>query len=338
MIKSIKFTGENGYIVNKIPEPGCSVRGYDINGGRRKSYTEGELEAIKQYKKEMRYWKKHKDEYDKPHLVKNLLNREFNFTNGVNLIFGPNASGKTTILKALGGNAGTEDGFASLREPCRFLHDWSRKINSDDVRKTLLNMMNNTAQVDWDGAPVYYHNFEARKQYALGDLCGSVLGNSLRDEILYTMSKKRISMGQNSIFLWKKLCEIGQRPTCYAQIFSKYVKDGKINNELLNKSMNDTWAVAYEEQLKYFLSFEKSFIDSPITFLFDEIDKSLDILNVFTLYGEILPELVEIAGVQIILVSHSPLVLLDKIREKINFISIDDEYTNECLKLVNQFK
>jgi hypothetical protein len=72
--------------------------------------------------------------------------------------------------------------------------------------------------------------------------------------------------------------------------------------------------------------------------LFDEVDKSMDILNVFLLYTEALPMLVEKTGVQIILVSHNPLVLLNKIREKFNFISIDDEYTNECLKLVEQFK
>ena len=337
MIKSIKFTGEQGYITSKVPEPGCAVRSYGERY-RRKPYTEEEKELIKEYRKEMRWWKKHKDDYSKPHLVKNLLNREFNFTDGINIIFGPNASGKTTILKALGGNAGTEDGFARLMEPCRISHDWGRKINSADVRNTLIGMMSNTAQVNWDGTPVYYHNFEGKKHHALGDLCGSVLGDSIRDEILYSMNKNHLSMGQNSIFLWNKLCEIGKKPTCYGQIFSKYIKDGKIDSELLRKSMNDTWAVAYEEQLKYFLSFEKSFIDAPITFLFDEIDKSMDILNVFTLYGGILPKLVETVGVQIILVSHSPLVLLDKIRENVNFISIDEQYTDECLKLVNQFK
>jgi predicted ATPase len=72
--------------------------------------------------------------------------------------------------------------------------------------------------------------------------------------------------------------------------------------------------------------------------LFDEIDKSMDILNIFYLYSEILPKLIKETGIQIIMVSHSPLVLLNKIRENINFISVDEKYTDECLKLVNQFK
>lgn len=102
--------------------------------------------------------------------------------------------------------------------------------------------------------------------------------------------------------------------------------------------MNDTWQNAFKVQLDYYLSFKKSYEPSPITMLFDEIDKSMDILNIFYIYSEILPKLIEETGIQIIMVSHSPLVLLNKIRENINFISVDEEYTNECLKLVNQFK
>jgi energy-coupling factor transporter ATP-binding protein EcfA2 len=334
MIKSVKFTGENGYIVDKIPEPGCDVRGMEY----RKDFSDEEKEAIKQYRKEMRYWRKHKDEYDKPHLVKNLLGREFKFTEGINLIFGPNACGKTTILKAIAGKAGTTDGFARLFEPIELKHGFMEEITTEVVLRKINNLMKNSAEIDWDGAPVFFHNFENRKNFGqCGDLLGSVLGDSIVSEVEYVMNKDQISKGQNSFYLLKKLAGIAKKHTCYQDLFSSYINaDGTYTNKVLNN--NDTWQNAFKVQLDYYLSFEKSKTPCPITMLFDEVDKSMDILNVFLLYTEVLPMLVEKTGVQIILVSHNPLVLLDKIRESVNFISIDEQYTDECLKLVNQFK
>ena len=341
MINSLRFTGEQGYIVDKIHEPECLVRGYDDGRFRRnnKQFTDEEKEEIKQYQKEMRYWRKHKDDYDKPHLVKNLLNREFKFTKGINLIFGPNACGKTTILKAIAGKAGTTDGFAKLLEPIELKCDFFDDITPEVFQKTINHSMHNSADVDWDGTPVFYHNFESKMGNTYcGGWLGSVLGDSIVSEVQYVMGKDRISMGQNSFYLFNKLVNIARKPTCYYDLFKDYVNlDGTYDTKRM-RSMNDTWQKAFKVQLDYYLSFKKSYEPSPITMLFDEIDKSMDILNIFYLYSEILPKLIEETGIQIIMVSHSPLVLLDKIRGNINFISVDEEYTNECLKLVNQFK
>jgi predicted ATPase len=54
----------------------------------------------------------------------------------------------------------------------------------------------------------------------------------------------------------------------------------------------------------------------------------------------VLPEFVKRTGVQVIIISHSPLVLMDKIRtnEMYNFISIDEKYTKTCIeKMVDLF-
>ena len=76
--------------------------------------------------------------------------------------------------------------------------------------------------------------------------------------------------------------------------------------------------------------------ECPITLLLDEIDKSLDIETVWLLYHDILPQLVEKFGIQIICVTHSPLILTDTIynSDKYNIISIDDEYTNNVRTLL----
>ena len=52
----------------------------------------------------------------------------------------------------------------------------------------------------------------------------------------------------------------------------------------------------------------------------------------------VLPEFVKKTGVQVIIISHSPLVIMDKIRnnDMYNFISIDEEYTNICIEKIGE--
>ena len=333
MIKSLTFTGEYGYISEKLHEPIDPVR----RGGFKRKLTEEERERTKQYKKAYKEWEKHKDDYNNPTLAKNLLNRTFHFEPGkINLIFGPNASGKTTILKALGGVAGTTDGYAQLYTPLD-VSDLCEKATVESFkRKKLQKMMCNSAIVDWDGTPVYYDNFANRKSYgSLGDLGGSVLGDDIVTEIQYIMSKDKISQGQNSIYLMSRLINIARQHLSYKDIFSKYVNDDGTYKPM---NVNSAWEAAYKAQLDYYMGFENSFKNLPGTFLFDELDKSLDIVNTCYLYNTVLPKLIETTGVQIIIISHSPIVLSEKIRnnEMYNIISIDEDYTKECIKLLEE--
>lgn len=335
MIKSITFTGESGYITKKIPEPECNVRGYGLKGYSSKNFSESEKEAIKVYKKKHKHWARYqKDSYANPQLVKNLMGRKIEFKPGkINLIFGPNASGKTTILKAIAGCGGTTDGYPTLVGPLDLKSGWDEKLSYDHMTKYISDMMMNSADIDWDGAPIYYDNFANRKSYGcIGDMCGSVLGDDIMTEIQYMMSKDKISLGQNTMYLMNRLFDIAKEHLCYADIFKKYVnQDGTFKKDF---GCNDVWGEAYKYQLSYYLSREKSLVKSPSTFLFDELDKSLDIANIYALYTEVLPRLVKETGIQVIIISHSPLVLSDKIRnsEMYNLISTDEQYTKDCLE------
>jgi hypothetical protein len=196
MIKSLTFTGEFGYITDKIAEPTCPVRGYnETNTPPWVTFTKEEKEKIKKWKKEYKEWEKHKDDYRNPHLVKNLLNRKFEFEEGkINIIFGPNASGKTTILRAIAGNAGCDDGYPTLMSPLD-VHDFGEEASLESFKKKLAKKMRNSADIEWDGVPVYYDNFANRKSYgAIGDLCGSVLGDDIMSEIQWIMGKDKSSM------------------------------------------------------------------------------------------------------------------------------------------------
>ena len=333
MIKSLRFTGEYGYISEKLEEPTNSVRG---GAFRTRKLSDKERELKKTYEREHKKWEKHKDDYNNPTLAKNLLGRTFFFEpNKINLIFGPNASGKTTILKALGGIAGTTDGYAQLYSPLD-VSDFSETPTIKTFKeKKLKKIMCNSAIVDWDGTPIYYDNFANRKSYgSLGDLSGSVLGNDMVTEIQYIMSKDKMSQGQNTSYLFYRLINIAKQHLSYKDIFSEYVNDDGTYKPM---NVNSAWKTAYKAQLDYYMGFENSFKNLPNTFLFDELDKSLDIINVHQLYDTVLPKLVETTGIQIIIISHSPIVLMEKIRnnEMYNFISIDENYTKECIEVLN---
>ena len=195
MVKSLTFTGEFGYITDKIPEPECPVRGYTgKNSYRFREFSESEKEAIKKYEEKYKEWKKHKNDYANPHLVKNLLNRKFEFEEGkINIIFGPNASGKTTMIKAIAGNAGCEDGYPTLLGPLD-IRQFDEETTQENFRKTLDKKMKNSATIEWDGVPIYYDNFAdrmSRSRGSIGDLCGSVLGDNIATEIQYILGKDK---------------------------------------------------------------------------------------------------------------------------------------------------
>ena len=340
MIKSLTFDGKYGYISEKLREPSCSVRGYD---GKKcdvfgRPFSEEDIEKIEKYKKEYKEWKKHKNEYNNPRLANYLLNRTFHFEpNKINIIFGPNASGKTTILKAIAGNAGTTDGYPTLLPPLD-CYDFGEKASLENFKKKLQKTMGNSAVIEWDGTPVYYDNFvNKRTTGSIGDLGGSVLGDDLGTEIHYIMSKNKISGGQHSMYLMNRLFDIAKHKVSFKDIFSQYVND---DGSYKKMKCNDVWEAAYKSQLDYYMGFENSMKNLPGTFLFDEIDKSLDIINIYHLYVNVLPRIIRETGVQIIIISHSPIVLSDKIRnnDMYNIISIDEEYTNECIDVITNLK
>lgn len=339
MIKSIKFTGEFGYITKTVEPPTCPVRGYGEYGFYKyENLSDEDKTKIDEWEKKYKDWEEnHKDEYVHPQLVKNLIGRtiEFKPGPGINIIFGPNASGKTTILKAIAGKGGTTDGYPNLFSYLEVAKSFSEpNLNAEYFGKNkIADLMLNSAEIDWDGTPIYYDNFANRQSHgSIGDLCGSVLGDDIMTELLYVMNKTKISSGQNSIYLLNRLFDIAEQHLSFADVFKTYVNpDGSIKDDL---GVNDLYDKAYRAQLEYYLSFPKALEKHPGTFLFDEIDKSMDIANINFLYNEALPRFVEKTGVQIIIISHSPLVLSDKIRnnELYNFISTDEDYTSKCFE------
>ena len=287
------------------------------------------------------YYKEVPDGKKNPQLVKNLLKREFKFSaNKINILFGPNGSGKTTILKTIANycmcgthDSGSLDGYTSLRKfaPLDYgfsFNDESTKYSLDNLIKKI-NAKSNRAEIKWDGSPVYYENLAGRHQTgSIGDLAGSLFNN--KEEFEYLMCKDKISQGQNSFVILNQLIKICENIPTRADFDAELEK--------CKRGHNDIWMKAFTTNYEYIKSYGDG--NGCMTLLLDELDKSMDISNVIRLYKEFLPAIQKKYGVQIIIVSHSPLMLSNIIQENdaYNFISIDDDYTAEVKELYKGIK
>lgn len=328
-IKSVKYPKKGtGYLYNKLERP---VKPDIYTRGRYKKDENIYKEEMDMYEKDMEYYKEHKGEY----VLKcstNLVGRKFIFDDKkINIIFGPNGSGKSTIIKSIAGVALTTDGFSKVHEPLEF-RNWDRLESKYDPQTIVEDISQNTSIVEWEGNPIYYNNFEetlSNGRGYFGEIQGSLI-DSLEDEIVYRLSvDKKTSAGEKSAYIFNKIIKIASSKKSLEEIIKPTI-DSYLKS-------NIAWATAGQNQLDYFKQFKNFSVQSPITLLFDEVDKSLDISTVVNLYTYIFPLMAEKFGCQIITVSHNPLILSDKIcgdKDKYNIISMDENYTKESINLV----
>ena len=328
-IKSVKYPKKGtGYLYNKLERP---VKPDIYTRGRYKKDENRYKEEMDIYEKDMEYYKEHKGEY----VLKcstNLVGRKFIFDDKkINIIFGPNGSGKSTIIKSIAGVALTTDGFSKVHEPLEF-RNWDRLESKYDPQTIVEDISQNTSIVEWEGNPIYYNNFEetlSNGRGYFGEIQGSLI-DSLEDEIVYRLSvDKKTSAGEKSAYIFNKIIKIASSKKSLEEIIKPTI-DSYLKS-------NIAWATAGQNQLDYFKQFKNFSVQSPITLLFDEVDKSLDISTVVNLYTYIFPLIAEKFGCQIITVSHNPLILSDKIcddKDKYNIISMDENYTKESINLV----
>lgn len=342
MIKSIQFTGQgkDDYIIKRneveVVREGISQ---DYADEVKKFYRKRDSE----YKK---CWMTVKGDYSNPQLVTNLLNRKFVFSpDRINVLFGPNASGKTTIIRAIAANCmcgspQAEDGFTSflkfsphnldmisLRED---YDDWDSTRKKQEyinaVRHRIVRISGNEAIVEWDGSPTYYENTASRRMISFGDAIGGLIQNE-GEELHYLFGKDKSSSGQMTIWMFNKLRQIVSLPPSIEQLIEQ--------NKKASHNVNETWEFAYKSNIDYYDSVIEnapSKENQITTILLDEMDKSLGITNVITLYRDAFPNLLHSSKCQLIVVSHSPVILSDEIykSDEYNIISLDEDYTQKC--------
>ena len=332
MIKSITFPEEGtGYIYERIDEPikpDRSCRPY------HKMDSKEFAKEIGKWRSAHNKWEKIKDQYKLQDCHNNLAGKTFTFEKDkVNVIFGPNGSGKSTILKAIAGNALCTDGLSRIFDPLDFKNvELGRDFKLEDVVQYANMLKKNSCDIVWDGAPIYYDNFaETEKEgyVTIGGLAGDLMSD-LSEEIAYRQGVGRISTGQKGIYLLTKILTLSKNIRSMKEIIEG--KAGSFDH------YNSVWKTNRLSQIEYFKQFEKYSERVPYTFLFDELDKSLDIPSVYRIYTEFFPDFIKINGCQIITVSHNPLILSDKIFDSpaYNVISVDEKYTEGAKNLLSE--
>ena len=280
--------------------------------------------------------------YKNPQLVDNLLGKKFVFEpHKINVIFGENAAGKSTIINTLAaycqcGDADNLDGWTNINfvKPLPSHSFLSSSEENDEkyvqqvVEDNINRLMKNNAVVEWDGIPVYNDSFSNRKMTGwFGELTGSVL-DSVLDEALWLTSRR--SLGEKSIAILCKMIPKLEKPFTLEECLSCVKKD-----------YNNIWKVYQKALVQRLKRLNSGFSGEPVnTFMFDEIDKSMSISNVVTLYTKILPSLVEKTGCQIIIVSHSPVIITDQVYDSrfYNIINVTEGYAEECKSILSGFK
>lgn len=277
--------------------------------------------------------------------TKDLIGKKFTFSDKINIIFGDNGSGKSSILRAIAANALTNDGWTKpfLFEPV-YLTNFKNILYGDDDKderytiedlkeKIVTNEAKNSYKIEWDGIPVYYENFQSKNGSSIGDFSGSLLDGA-GDEVVYHFGKNKVSKGELQFFLFNKLYKQIEKPVTLDMVCEKVKKWAK--------NSNDVWYSCYKIQEEYLYSQLKENIDNPKnTVLLDEIDKSFSITNAILFYKDILPRLCEKTNTQIILVSHNPIVLSNIIYDRkdvYNLVSINEEYTTEIKEMLKDIK
>ena len=342
MIKSINFPKQGeGYLYAKPENPGAAPNkdSYEYTDWK---FSGDDMEGKKVFKRE-KYnrdyarWEEEKKFYDDNKgkfinpAAKTLIGKEFNFEPGkLNIIFGPNGCGKTTILKAIAGTAGiVGDGMTRPGDPLD-VFGWDDKESVEAVAKHVEKLKQNTADVVWDGNVVYYDNFAHTFNQGnsfIGGLEGTALG-SFGDEITFRVAGSKTNAGKRAMWMLGNVLEYQKRGLTIKKIFEPFLK---------NKRQNDTWYKSYNTQDKYFQQFENYDKEVPMTILFDEPEVNFDIMTVWNLYHNAFPTICEKMGTQIITVSHSPIVMCEDIinNEYINLISLDEDYTKSVKELLH---
>ena len=348
MIKSIEFK-EGGYITPRKEKMVLTESGETKIKEYKKTHKESDYDRLTDdgWVRRARLYENedynYVDQgYKNPQLVDNLLGKKFVFEpHKINVIFGENAAGKSTIINTLAaycqcGDANNLDGWTNINfvnplSSHSFLSSseendekYVQQVVEDDINR----LMKNNAVVEWDGIPVYNDSFSNRKMTGwFGELTGSVLDSAL-DEDLWLTSRR--SLGEKSIAILCKMIPKLEKPFMLEECLSR-----------VKKNYNNIWEVYQKALVQRLKRFNSGFSGEPVnTFMFDEIDKSMSISNVVTLYTKILPSLVEKTGCQIIIVSHSPVIITEQVYGSrfYNIINVTEGYAEECKSILSGFK
>lgn len=240
--------------------------------------------------------------------------KAYEFKPRLNILFGPNACGKTTLIKILGAYSATAAGWSRFLDPTPGGAIQGSKEGFPE-RFRRLSPGGCKAEVEWDGTASFLMSPETGKAFT-GCFEDSQDGlMSAHDLISETVCKP--SEGQSRIM---RLLNLFKN--------AKSIPDlTKISDNL--KHVNDVW----QESMKAFAKYAKKLPrKGPPTLLLDEVDRSLSIPNHVALWLDILPKMAE--KFQIIIATQCESALA----HKDSLIEMAPGYIEECRKWISKIK
>jgi archaellum biogenesis ATPase FlaH len=234
------------------------------------------------------------------------------FTEGVNVVYGPNGCGKSLLLQQLGyytfvSDKGWSRGITPRTDHYSMCSSfWKLDIKEYIEKKNKLGK----CELDWDGVATF------KTDGALTDagrivaeiMCGCDNKQDLPFDKLKFMERNNLSNGQRSMLYVENILNLEVPDLSLPVDPDSYFKEyGKILSDYVSTLPRD----------------------GKPTLLIDEIDNFMDFDNLFWFWNEAIPKLVE--KYQIIIVTHSPMFLKP---DTMNIIG--KKYYEKSIKLLHE--
>lgn len=237
--------------------------------------------------------------------------RKINFGPGLNILFGPNGCGKSTLIQILAAYTGVDkQGWSGFVTPHTFFRNADIKNQYPEIFKAL-SPGNCGANVEWNGYPTFCFDGVPVGQQAL-----SV------DEI-----------GDTFLSVTEGLSEIFNKPSAGLRIITRINRIPEILKNAPDitqhsrgyEGHNDLWRAREDMFIEYVKSIRTCKGDQTITVLLDEADRSLSIPNQKLLWRKFIPDLAKYY--QVIAATHSPFSLH---QDTANYIEMEKGYLIAC--------
>lgn len=247
-------------------------------------------------------------------------NVKYEFTNGLNIIIGPNGCGKTTLIDILAKKmsiVNPEDVFQKILKNLstfyNFKNSEKKGIYEDYIKKTYVGGGHSLdVNMEYSNVLTYLLNrksFDHKKEFdkliatgaSKSSFGASAIESLRKSQISYSNGESSVSKIMQFIDLSSSKCKF-----TYEMMKSRDTDFG-ILSEKTYKLMED-WQNRHAS-------------DQKPTILIDEMDEGMDFFNQIIYWEEVIPKLVE--KYQVIMVTHSLMAFSDKIKKTCepNFIN-----------------